>query len=124
MQVIGVGQLDLAAQIVKVEGVHAALDGGLGAHVHEYRRLHRAAVGTAELAPPGPALFFDYFEHSFSLNRQTSVLPDASYFTGPIIANPAEYFNSPVFGRESAKKCAALLTRRSQRIIVKLMNIS
>ena len=93
-------------------------------HQNEYRRLHRAAVGAAELAPPGPALFFDYFEHSFSLNRQTSVLPDASYFTGPIIANPAEYFNSPVFGRESAKKCAALLTRRSQRIIVKLMNIS
>lgn len=124
MQVIGVGQLDLAAQIVEVEGVHAALDGGLGAHVHEYRRLHCAAVGAAELTPPGPALFFNYFEHSFSLNRQTSVLPDASYFTGPIIANPAEYFNSPCFWERIGKKCAALLIRRSQRIIVKLMNIS
>ena len=65
VQVVGVAQLDLAAQLVpQVESVDAALDGGLGAHVHEHRRLYHAAVGTLELSPPGAALFFNDFEHT------------------------------------------------------------
>ena len=58
VEVIGVAQLNLAADLPEVEGVHAALDGGLGAHVHEHRRLDHAAVGAGKLAAPGAALGF------------------------------------------------------------------
>ena len=61
---VGIAQLDLAAQLVpQIKGVDAALDGGLGAYVHKHRRLYHAAVGALELSPPGAALFFDDFEH-------------------------------------------------------------
>ena len=63
MEVIGVGQLDLAAHRFQVQGRHAALDGRLGAHVHEHRGLHRTAVGAGKLAPPGLPFFFQYLEH-------------------------------------------------------------
>ena len=62
---VGVAQLDLAAQLIpQVKGVDAALDGGLRAYIHEHRRLYHAAVGTLELSPPGAALFFNDFEHT------------------------------------------------------------
>ena len=37
VEVVGVGQLDLAAHILQVVGRHRTLDGALGAHVHENR---------------------------------------------------------------------------------------
>ena len=58
VEVVGVAQLDLAADLPEVERVHAPLDGGLGAHVHEHRGLDHAAVGTGKLAAPGAALGF------------------------------------------------------------------
>ena len=63
MQMIGVGQLDLAADVLEIKGAEPALDGRLGAHVHKHRCLHHAAVGAAELAPPGAALFFNDLKH-------------------------------------------------------------
>ena len=57
MEVIGVGQLHLTADIFKVPGRQRPLYGPLGAHVHEHRGLD-AAVGSLKLAPPGPALLF------------------------------------------------------------------
>ncbi|MPN00261.1 hypothetical protein SDC9_147455 [bioreactor metagenome] len=63
MQVIGVGKLDLTADLPEVEGAGAALDGSLCAHVHEHRGLNHAAVCAGELAPPRAALIFDDFKH-------------------------------------------------------------
>ena len=67
MQVVGVGQLDLTAELLEVQRAHAALDRRLRADVHENRRLHLAAVGTLEFAAPGLALVFDDLEHSLFL---------------------------------------------------------
>ena len=63
VEVIGVGELDLAAHFLQVVGTDTALDGALGADVHEDRGLHGAAVGALEFAPPGLSLGFDDFEH-------------------------------------------------------------
>ena len=63
MEVVGVGELDLAAHFLQVVGADTALDGSLGADIHKDRGLHRAAVGALELAPPGLPLGFDDFEH-------------------------------------------------------------
>ena len=64
VQVIRVGKLDLCAQLLlQIQCADAALDGGLGTHIHEHRRLYLAAVGAGEHAPPRLALFFDNFEH-------------------------------------------------------------
>ena len=57
VQVIGVGELDLAADLLQVQGGHRPLDGGQGAHVHKDRGLG-GAVGAGEHPPPGPALGF------------------------------------------------------------------
>lgn len=74
MEMIGVGQLNLAAHILQVVGRHCALDGALGADVHKNRGLYRA-VGAGKHAPPGSALGLDYFKHTktpftFSLAKQ------------------------------------------------------
>ena len=63
VQVVGVGELDLAAHLFQIVGGDAAFDGTLGAHVHEHRRLDHAAVGAGEFAAPGAALGFQHFEH-------------------------------------------------------------
>ena len=60
---VGVAQLNLTANFPKVKGVHAALDGGLGAHVHKDRGLDLAAVGAGKAAPAGAALGFQHFKH-------------------------------------------------------------
>ena len=64
MEVIGVGELDLAPDLFQVQGGDAALDGGLGPHVHEHGRLDHAAVGAGKLAAPGTAFRFDDLEHA------------------------------------------------------------
>ena len=58
MEVVGIAQLDLAADFPEVEGIHASFDGRLGTHIHKHRRLNHAAVGTGKLAAPGVALGF------------------------------------------------------------------
>ena len=63
VEVVGVGQLHLAADLLQIQGGYRPLDGPLGAHVHEHRRLHRA-VGAGEHAPPGLPLCFQDFKHS------------------------------------------------------------
>ena len=67
VEVVGIAQLDLTADLPEIEGVYTALDGGLGAHVHEHRGLDHAAVGTGKLAAPGAALGFKQFEHPLLL---------------------------------------------------------
>ena len=67
VQVVGIGQLDLASQLLQVESIDAPLDGPLRTHVHEHRRLHLAAVGALEFAAPGLAFVFDDLEHSLFL---------------------------------------------------------
>ena len=64
MQVVGVGQLDLAAHIFQIQRRNAALDGRLGTHIHKHRGLHRTAVGAGEFAPPGLPLCFQDLKHS------------------------------------------------------------
>ena len=59
MEMVGVGQLDLAAELLEVQRAHAALDRRLRADV--------AAVGALEFAAPGLALVFDDLEHSLFL---------------------------------------------------------
>ena len=51
VQVVGVGQLNLGADLFQVGGAERALDGALGAHVHEHRRLGRA-VGAGKFTAP------------------------------------------------------------------------
>ena len=64
VQVVGVGQLDLRAQLLlQIQRADTALDGRLCAHIHEHRGLHLAAVGAGEHAAPGLPLHFDDFEH-------------------------------------------------------------
>ena len=67
MEMVGVGQLDLTAELLEVQRAHAALDRRLRADVHENRRLHLAAVGALEFAAPGLAFVFDDLEHSLFL---------------------------------------------------------
>ena len=66
VQMIGVGQLDLASQLLQIEGIDAPLDGPLCSHVHEHRRLHLAAVGAPETAPTGGTLRFNDLKHGIS----------------------------------------------------------
>ena len=63
MQVVGIGQLDLAADVLQIKGTEPTLDGRLGAHIHKHRRLYYAAMGTPKLAPPGISLFFNDLKH-------------------------------------------------------------
>ncbi len=66
VQVVGVGQLDLTAQLLQIQGGHRPLDGSLSAHVHKHRGLGRA-VGAGELPPAGLALGFRHLKHDFLL---------------------------------------------------------
>ena len=62
VKVVGVGQLYLTADLLQIVGRHRTLDGPLGAHVHEHRRLHRA-VGAGKDTPAGLSLCFQDFKH-------------------------------------------------------------
>lgn len=57
MQMIRIGQFDLAAKLLEVKCVHGALDSACGAHVHKDRGLYRAVRGL-KLAAAGLALGF------------------------------------------------------------------
>ena len=50
VQMVGVGQLHLTADLLQIVGGHRPLDGPLGAHVHKDRGLD-SAVGTGKIAP-------------------------------------------------------------------------
>ena len=64
MEMIGVAQLDLTAQLLfQIKGIHAALNGSLCADIHKYRGLHFSAVSALKHAATGFSLFFDDFEH-------------------------------------------------------------
>ena len=63
VKMVGIAQLNLAADLPEVKGVHASLDSGLRAHVHKDRRLDHAAVGAGKLSAPGAALCLQQFEH-------------------------------------------------------------
>ena len=52
MQVVGVGQLHLAADVLQILGTESAFYGTLGAHVHKYRGLH-GTVGAGKFTPTG-----------------------------------------------------------------------
>ena len=57
MQMVGVGQLHLTADLLQIVGGYRPLDGPLGTHVHKDRGLDHA-VGAGESPPPGPSLLF------------------------------------------------------------------
>ena len=69
VKMVGVGQLDLAANLFQVMGRHAALNGRLRTHIHKNRGLDSAAVGTGKFSPPGAALGFDHFKHRVLLQK-------------------------------------------------------
>ena len=52
MQMVGVAEHDLRADVLQVMGRQAALDGAGGGNILECGGLHRAVYGL-ELAPPG-----------------------------------------------------------------------
>ena len=63
VQVIGVGELHLTADVLQILGAEGSFNGALGAHIHKNRRLDRA-VGAGKHAPPGLALCFQQFKHT------------------------------------------------------------
>ena len=96
MEVIGVGELDLAADLLEVVGGDCTLDGPLGTHIHENRSLDDTAVGAGKLAAPGAAFGFDDFEHA-----KTPILPAGigcpvlfSLTTDAIITEERRFYNT------------------------------
>ncbi len=67
MQMIGVAQFNLGANVLQVKGTQCALNGSLGADIHKHRSLHRA-VRAGELPSPCQAFRFDDFKHNPSPN--------------------------------------------------------
>ena len=68
VEMVGVGKLDLAADLAQIIRGEAALDRRLRADVHEYRRLHRA-VRRGVFAPSGVSFELDSFIHLYSPYR-------------------------------------------------------
>ena len=69
VEVVSVGKFDLTAHFPQIVGGDTALDGGLGADIHENRRLHDAAVRAGKLAPAGASLGLDYSKHRILLSK-------------------------------------------------------
>ena len=63
VEVVGVGQLHLTANLLQIVGGHRPFDSPLGAHIHKHRGLDHP-VGAGEGPPPGPPLLFQYFKHA------------------------------------------------------------
>ena len=77
MKMVGIAQFDLTTQLfLQVKGIDAAFNGSLRAHVHEHRRLDRAAVGAGKHTAPGLALFFDDLEHAISYQILHHKIPE------------------------------------------------
>ena len=57
MKVVGVGQLDLTADLLKVLCIHGSLDGSLSTDIHEYRCLNGPVNGLKPAAPGGTNFF-------------------------------------------------------------------
>ena len=52
MQMVGVAELHLAADVLQILSAERALDGTLGAHIHKHRGLD-SAVGAGEFTAAG-----------------------------------------------------------------------
>ena len=63
MQMIGVGQLYLAAQLFQIKSADTTFDCCLGAHIHKNRGLNYAAMAAAKFTPSGPPFLFDDLKH-------------------------------------------------------------
>ena len=61
MEMVGVAEHDLGADLPQIVGGQTAFDGAGGGHVLESRGLHRAVDG-AEFAPTGRVLLFQKSE--------------------------------------------------------------
>ena len=68
VQVVGIGKLHLAADVLQVLGAQGSFDGPLGTHIHKHRGLH-CAVGTGKLTPPGSPFGFFQFKHRLPRKR-------------------------------------------------------
>ena len=64
MQVIGVGQLYLTADILQIFRAQGAFDGPLCAYIHKYRSLD-STMGAGKLTPAGLPFCFFQFKHSY-----------------------------------------------------------
>ena len=69
VQMVGIAQFNLALDVFQVVGAESSLDGALGAHIHEYRRLYHSAVGAGKAAAAGAALGFNNLKHLLLLSR-------------------------------------------------------
>ena len=81
MQMVGIAQLHLAADIFQVLRTEGALNGTLGANVHKHRGLHRA-VGAGKHTPPGLPLGFQQFKHRLPLSFVSPI-----YMASPKLKN-------------------------------------
>ena len=63
MQVVRIGQLNLAPDLFQIVGGHRALDGTLCTDIHKNRCLDHASVGTGKFAAPRTAFRLDDLEH-------------------------------------------------------------
>ena len=72
VEMVGIGQLDLTADVLQIVGGHRPLDGPLGAHIHEHRGLGRT-VRAGKHAPAGAALLLDHFKHKKLLYYEINI---------------------------------------------------
>ena len=63
MEVVGIGQLHLTAELFQIVSGHCSLDGPLGTDVHKHWGLDHA-VCTGKGSPAGSPLFFQHFKHA------------------------------------------------------------
>ena len=62
MEVVGIGKLDLTADLFQIVGRHPALDSPLGAYVHEYGGLGRT-VSAGKHTTTGTIFSLYYLKH-------------------------------------------------------------
>ena len=65
MQMIGIGQFDLATKIFQIIGRNTAFDGRLCADVHKHRGLN-GAVGSLKFAAASLSILGNEFKHDRS----------------------------------------------------------
>jgi len=62
VQVVCVGQLHLAANVLQILGAEGSFDGPLGPYIHKHRGLDRA-MGAGEHTPAGASFGFNQLKH-------------------------------------------------------------